>query len=110
MIEVFDKSRKKVAILENAYGVTEREEINSVASLTFSLPDTDDKNKNCQPFHFVRHDGGQLYRIMAPAGTRSDTGSITYECEHVIATLIDDVLFGAHVVGNIGVFTRDSNQ
>ena len=110
MIEVFDKSRRKVAILENAYGVTEREEINSVASLTFSLPDTDDKNKYCQPFHFVRHDGGQLYRIMAPAGTRSDTGSITYECEHVIATLIDDVLFGAHVVGNIGVFTQDSIQ
>ncbi len=110
MIEIFDKSRRKVAILENAYGVTEREEINSVASLTFSLPDTDDKNKYCQPFHFVRHDGGQLYRIMAPAGTRSDTGSITYECEHVIATLIDDVLFGAHVVGNIGVFTRDSIQ
>lgn len=110
MIEIFDKSRKKVAILENAYGVTEREEINSVASLTFSLPDTDDKNKYCQPFHFVRHDGGQLYRIMAPAGTRSDTGSITYECEHVIATLIDDVLFGAHVVGNLGVYTRDSIQ
>lgn len=110
MIEVFDKARKKVAILENAFSVTEREEINSVASLTFSLPDTDDKNKYCQPFHFVRHDGGQLYRIMAPAGTRSDTGSITYECEHVIATLIDDVLFGAHVVGNIGVFTQDSIQ
>ena len=110
MIEIFDKSRKKVAILENAYGVTEREEINSVASLTFSLPDTDEKNEYCQPFHFVRYDGGQLYRIMAPAGTRSDTGSITYECEHVIATLIDDVLFGAHVVGNLGIYTRDSIQ
>lgn len=110
MIEIFDKSRKKVAILENAYGVTEREEINSVASLTFSLPDTDEKNDYCQPFYYVRYNGGQLYRIMAPAGARSDTGSITYECEHVIATLIDDVLFGAHVVGNIGVFTRDSIQ
>lgn len=110
MIEIFDKSRKKVAILENAYGVTEREEINSVASLTFSLPDTDDKNQYCQPFHYVRYNGGQLYRIMAPAGTRSDTGSIAYECEHVIATLIDDVLFGAHVVGNLGIYTRDSIQ
>lgn len=110
MIEVFDKARKKVAILENAFSVTEREEINSVSSLSFSLPDTDEKNEYCQPFHFVRYDGGQLYRIMAPAGTRSDTGSITYECEHVIATLIDDVLFGAHVVGNIGVFTQDSIQ
>ena len=65
MIEIFDKSRKKVAILENAYGVTEREEINSVASLTFSLPDTDDKNQYCQPFHYVRYNGGQLYRIIA---------------------------------------------
>ena len=110
MIEVFDKARKKVAILENAFSVTEREEINSVSSLSFSLPDTDEKNDYCQPFHYVRYNGGQLYRIMAPAGTRSDTGSITYECEHVIATLIDDVLFGAHVVGNIGVFTQDSIQ
>lgn len=110
MIEVFDKARKKVAILENAFHVTEREEINAVSSLSFSLPDTDEKNEYCQPFYYVRYNGGQLYRIMAPAGTRSDTGSIAYECEHVIATLIDDVLFGAHVVGNIGVFTRDSIQ
>lgn len=110
MIEVFDKARKKVAILENAFRVTEREEINSVSSLSFSLPDTDEKNDYCQPFHYVRYNGGQLYRIMAPAGTRSDTGSIAYECEHVIATLIDDVLFGAHVVGNLGVYTRDSIQ
>ena len=110
MIEVFDKARKKVAILENAFSVTEREEINSVSSLSFSLPDTDEKNEYCQPFHYVRYNGGQLYRIMTPAGTRSDTGSITYECEHVIATLIDDVLFGAHVVGNLGVYTRDSIQ
>lgn len=110
MIEVFDKARKKVAILENAFHVTEREEINSVSSLSFSLPDTDEKNEYCQPFHYVRYNGGQLYRIMTPAGTRSDTGSITYECEHVIATLIDDVLFGAHVVGNLGIYTRDSIQ
>lgn len=110
MIEVFDKARKKVAILENAFSVTEREEINSVSSLSFSLPDTDEKNEYCQPFYYVRYNGGQLYRIMAPAGTRSDTGSIAYECEHVIATLIDDVLFGAHVVGNLGVYTRDSIQ
>lgn len=110
MIEVFDKARKKVAILENAFHVTEREEINSVSSLSFSLPDTDEKNEYCQPFYYVRYNGGQLYRIMAPAGTRSDTGSIAYECEHVIATLIDDVLFGAHVVGNLGVYTRDSIQ
>lgn len=110
MIEVFDKARKKVAILENAFHVTEREEINSVSSLSFSLPDTDEKNDYCQPFHYVRYNGGQLYRIMAPSGTRSDTGSIAYECEHVIATLIDDVLFGAHVVGNLGVYTRDSIQ
>lgn len=110
MIEVFDKARKKVAILENAFSVTEREEINSVSSLSFSLPDTDEKNEYCQPFHYVRYNGGQLYRIMTPAGTRSDTGSIAYECEHVIATLIDDVLFGAHVVGNLGVYTQDSIQ
>ena len=49
MIEIFDKSRKKVAILENAFSVTEREEINSVSSLSFSLPDTDEKKPGATP-------------------------------------------------------------
>lgn len=36
-----------------------------------------------------------------------EAGSIAYQCEHVLATLIDDVLFGYHVVGNLGTYTAD---
>lgn len=108
MLEVFDLNRKKVAILQNAYNIIEKEEINTVNTLTFSLPADDDKNQYCNPYWYVRYNDGQLYRIISPSGQKNDTGIKNYECEHVIATLIDDVLFGAHIVGNIGVFTNDS--
>lgn len=107
MLEVFDLNLKKQAILENAYNVTEKEEINAVAELSFSLPEGDNKNEFCQPYHYVRYNGRQLYRIITPGGTLSGSGEMTYECEHVIATLIDDVLFGAHVIGNLGTYTVD---
>lgn len=37
----------------------------------------------------------------------TETGLLTYQCEHVLATLIDNVLFGYHVVGNRGTYTAD---
>ena len=38
MIEVFDKTRRRVAILENAYAASESQKINSVWYFYFSLP------------------------------------------------------------------------
>lgn len=108
MLEVYDRSLKKVAILENAYNITETKEINSVYTFEFSLPENDDKNVFCNPLWYVRYNDGELYRIISPHAEINDTGTATYECEHVIATLIDDVLFGSHVVGNIGVYTDES--
>lgn len=108
MLEVYDRSLKKVAILENAYNITETKEINSVYTFEFSLPENDDKNVFCNPLWYVRYNDGDLYRIISPHAEINDTGTATYECEHVIATLIDDVLFGSHVVGNIGVYTDES--
>lgn len=40
--------------------------------------------------------------------TRQEKGSsntITYNCEHVLATLMDSVLFKYHQIGNIGAYT-----
>lgn len=107
MIEVFDKARRRVAILENAYSVSESQKINSVWYFYFSLPYGDTKNQYCQPFYYVRPDGGELYRIMPDTLSVSESGGIAYQCEHVLATLIDNVLFGYHVVGNLGVYTDD---
>lgn len=106
MLEVFDKSLKKMAILHNAIGITETKNINTIYRMEFQLPDDDPKNEFCQPFHHVRHDDGELYRIMPYETESTETGTIRYECEHVIATLIDDVMFGFHQVGNIGYFTN----
>ncbi len=110
MIEVFDASRRRVAILENAYGVSEQQRINAVWNLAFSLPWDDPKNKFCNPFWYVRKDGGELYRIMPSQLSVDETGASVYQCEHVLATLIDNVLFGCHVVGNLGVYTAEVIQ
>lgn len=107
MIEIFDRERRRVAILENAYAISETQKINAVWYFYFSLPYGDPKNDYCQPFYYVRHDGGELYRIMPETLSINETGGVAYQCEHVLATLIDNVLFGYHVVGNLGVYTAD---
>ena len=107
MVEIFDKSRRRIAIAENAYDIVEDQKINALWYLSFSLPFDDSKNAYCLPFNYVRCDGGELYRIMPSSASITETGGITYQCEHVLATLLDNVLFGYHVVGNLGVYTAD---
>lgn len=111
MIEIFDRAtRRRVAIAENAHGISEQQRINAVWYLNFSLPYQDPKNEFCKPFDLVRYNGGELYRIMPEALSVDESGSVSYQCEHVLATLIDNVLFGYHVVGNLGVYTADAIQ
>mgnify|MGYP001058871979 CR=1 FL=1 len=107
MIEIFDKPRRRVAIAENAHAISEQERINAVWYFYFSLPYKDPKNEYCKPFYYVRHNGGELYRIMPETLTVDESGSVAYQCEHVLATLIDNILFGYHVVGNLGTYTAD---
>ena len=107
MIEIFDKSRRRIAIAENAHAISEQKRINAVWYLYFSLPYKDPKNEYCKPFYYVRQNGGELYRIMPETLAVDEAGSVAYQCEHVLATLIDNILFGYHVVGNIGTYTPD---
>lgn len=106
MLDVYNKQRQKVAILQNALSIREEQNINAVSYLYFSLPYDDPKNEYCQPFNYVRLNDGDYYRIMPTTLTRNDAGYYTYRCEHAIATLIDNVLFGYHVVGNTGFYTN----
>ncbi len=101
MLYVYDLDLKRKGVLTNAYNITENMQMNTVYTLSFALPYDDLKNALCKPFWYIRQDNGHLYRIITPGGKKSDAGEMTYECEHVIATLIDDVLFGDHVVGNV---------
>lgn len=107
MIEVFDRERNRTAILDNAYGIQEDKKLNSLCYFTFTLPYNDPKNEYCKPYHYIRHDGSELYRIMPITVAIEETGGVTYQCEHVLATLLDNVLYGYHVIGNIGVYTDD---
>lgn len=107
MLEIYDRNRKRVAIAENAHNVTEDRQINSLWYLTFCLPVDDVKNDYCQPFYYVRWNGGELYRIMPSEATITETGTLEYQCEHVLSTLLDTVMFGHFTVGNLGTYTAD---
>lgn len=108
MLNVYDRqTRKKTAVLQNAYNIIETHELNQIYSLSFTLPSTDEKNKYCLPRHFVRWgDNGELYRIKEPQFNDSDVGTITYQCEHAITTLCDSVMFGSFQYGGASVHTR----
>lgn len=104
MLEIFDLNRKKQAVLQNAYNISEVIRINAASTFEFSLPKNDYKNSYCNPLWMVRYGGGELYRIVSSTTTDNE---VVYQCEHVITTLLNRVLHGFHVVGNIGVYTAD---
>ena len=101
MIRVFRRDRQLIGILENAYNITEQQRLNSVSAFFFTLPEDDHKNSLCEAFNYVNWDNGQLYRIMPSTHEIDELGGIIYECEHVIATLIDHIMFGQHVDGGV---------
>jgi len=107
MLEVYNRQRKLIGILQNAFNIREELKINSINHFQFSLPGNDSKNELCQQFNYIRYNNGDYYRIMPKAIIVDEKGNINYRCEHVLALLIDQVLFGQHVIGNIGVFTRN---
>lgn len=97
MLSTYDRiTRQKTAVLENCIDAVEVEKLNDVSELSFSLPLDDAKNRHCGAFQLVRWDGSQLYRILDGEEDTGDDGAgiIRYSAEHVIATLIDDVIFG----------------
>ena len=109
IIRVYDRNMKKLAYLENAYDIGYELTLNELWYASFTLPADDIKNQYCQPFNYVEiYDGRErieLFRIMPSTLTRNTKGGIVYQCEHVLATLLDDVLFKYHQIGNIGVNT-----
>ena len=107
-LNVYDLNRKKTAILQNAYNIVETQTLNKIYTLTFSLPATDEKAGFCLPFHYVRWgEKGELYRIIKSGISESDITTLNVNCEHVIATLCDDIMFGVEQYGGAGVSTEE---
>lgn len=111
-VKVYDINMKLVANLENATSVGYEQPMNGLHAATFTLPADDPKNAECLPMRFVElyEDGERLdlYRIMHITTNKFGTGhKAIYQCEHVLGTLIDDVLFQFHTIGGLGVYTED---
>ena len=107
MISIYDMDLVKTAVLENAYQIQETQELNNIYTLSFRIPENDAKLQYCQGFHYVRNDDGELYRIVKTELDDNDTGTVMVSCEHVIATLCDDIMFGSFIYGGDNVHTRE---
>lgn len=106
-VNVYDMNLQKTAVLQNAYNITEEQELNKIYSLSFNIPSTDEKTAFCKPFHYFRYGTGQLYRRIKKPKQNAEVSVDTIVCEHVIATLCDNVMFGSHTFGGTGIKTRE---
>jgi phage minor structural protein len=104
LIKILNRQMQPIAQLENAYDDGYEKRFNEVGSMWFTLPLDDEKNEHCNAFNFVEYTLDEyigLYRIV-PKLTQKDASrhEIQYECQHVISTLLDDVLFSYHQTTN----------
>ena len=110
-VTVYDQAGRLLAVLENASDVSYVLTHNDLWTASFSLPVDDPQNAHCQAHNLVRLPDGSrdtgLYRIVGmPTCQLEAGGTCTYSLEHVMATLLDDVLFGYHEIGGEGISTR----
>ena len=113
-VKIYDTNMNLKAVLENAFAVGYEQRLNEVGTAHFSLPADDPKVTECQSFRFVEiYDNDEkidLYRIMPDKIDRTDDGIFTtFECEHVLATLMDDILFQYNPVPT-GIYTALNDQ
>ena len=110
-VRIYDTNMNRVAHLENVFDLSYELPLNELWTASFSLPKDDPKAMYVQPFYYAEiFDGTRrvdLFRMMPQEITRNDQAILQVDCEHVLATLIDDVLFQYHQIGNIGVFTNE---
>jgi phage minor structural protein len=103
MITIKNKQRQNIAILENAFDLGYLRRTNEIWTASFSLPLDDPKNTECEPLNYVEitddsnGDYIGLFRI-DPSDTvkEEQLNRVTYQCTHVLSTLLDDVLFLYH--------------
>ena len=115
-VTVYNQDGEMLGVLENAGEVAYTLTHNDLWTASFTLPSGDPKNSLCQAHNLVHlPDGARdtgLYRIIGmPSGEETAAGGVkTYSLEHVMATLLDDVLFGYHEIGGPGATTAQVIQ
>lgn len=101
--QIFSRDMRRLAYLDNAFDVGYTLETNALWSAVFSMPADDKKNQYCEALNYIRiYDGAEeigLFRIIGEDLDRSTGTTKAYNCEHVLATLLNDVLFQYHQCG-----------
>jgi phage minor structural protein len=107
-VRIMNASRQSVAWLENCLYPGYSFRINEVYTAHFSLPADDAKAIHLVPrslFELYENDGTSkgIFRIVDIEHTRMGKGVlITCRGEHVISTLLDDMLVGEHEIAQSG--------
>ena len=103
IIKTLNLNRETTAILENAYAISYEKTVNSIWQASFSLPINDPKVDKVELLKYVEITDDDeyigLFRII-PKSTSSTNHSVTFQCEHVLATLLGSTLFKYHQLSN----------
>lgn len=107
LLKVLSLDCEYIAVLENAYSIGYDKKA-PIWKASFSLPLTDSKNEKVQHFRFIEmwetedekdEDYIGLFQIMPKQTTvNSQTKEISYECTHVLRTLMGKSLFKYHQI------------
>ncbi|MCJ7840498.1 phage tail protein [Lederbergia sp. NSJ-179] len=111
MIRTLNLNRQTTAILENAYAIGYEKQTNAIWSASFSLPLNDPKVDKVELLKYVEITDDDeyigLFRIIPKLTIKNEsTQEVRFQCEHVLATLLDSSLFKYHQRSN---FTTESN-
>lgn len=99
IIRTLNLNRETTAILENAYAISYEKQVNAIWQASFSLPINDPKVNKVELLKYVEIENVGLFRIM-PKLTNKSSNSVTFQCEHVLSTLLDACLFKYHQLSN----------
>lgn len=105
MIKTLNLQRNVTAILNNAYQIGYDKINNEIWQASFSLPLNDPKISKVELLKYVEITDGEeyigLFRIIPKLTSKSESDqSVTYQCEHVLATLLGSTLFKYHQLTN----------
>lgn len=112
-VTVYDQDGQMLCVLDNAMDVGYTLKHNDLSTATFSLPADDPRNIYCQAHNLVSlpehtRDIGLFRIISMPSADEITQGGVkVYSLEHVMATLVDDLLFGYHEIGGTEIYTDD---
>ncbi|MGM0124858.1 hypothetical protein IGI37_002252 [Enterococcus sp. AZ194] len=106
LIKVLSLNREYIAVLENASNIGYDKVTNNLWTANFKLPIDDIKNEQVQHYQYVElwetadekdEDYIGLFQILPKKTTKNNqTKEISYECTHVLRTLMSKSLFKYH--------------